>query len=470
MDGPVSQCACNAAAPGNKPTMNRHTPRLFFCLLALAATHAWGWGNHTIPSYRALEQMPELAKAAPVPVESLESFLKAQEKTLEALLAIQEAWAVSNIDHYPKRPESLNFVADPARTDAARRQAFLMALRVAPDAKFALFYQPDPAKVLPSGTALLTWSDVNTLPEPKHHHYRYVALKPGDAISPLEVVSTASDEPDYGLDLNCWSDSPSAWGKVYQFGKQPFGNPAVANSTQAPFHMGFFHESRILYTAAPFIQRTFPLLRSYQYWSLAHLAFRTGHPYWGWRFAGLSLHYLQDLTQPYHARLAPGNSTLKLLGVNFLAMAGLTGMKNDTIVLLSNRHLIVDRYQEEMNTVGAKDPKVDSLEKALADSSQDARYPLWTDRYVRDVVAHQAAQSSEHLSDLLAQTLPAQYVNDPHFDFGAQDDGVSLIGLLSKTDAKARETLDQAIADLLQRFGSHTRNEIRNILNPAAQR
>lgn len=450
--------------------MNRYTPRFLICLAALAATHAWGWGNHTIPSYRALEQMPELAKAAPVPVESLESFLKAQEKTLEALLAIQEAWAVSNIDQYPKRPQALNFVADPTRSDEARRKAFLMALRVAPDAKFALFYQPDPAKVLPAGTPLLSWADVNTLPQPSQHNYRYVALKPGDKISPLEVVSTASDEPDYGLDINCWSDSASEWGKLYQFGNQPFGNPAVANSTQAPFHMGFFHESKVLYAAAPFIQRTFPLLRSYQYWSLAHLAFRTGHPYWGWRFAGLSLHYLQDLTQPYHARLAPGISTLKLLSVNFLAMAGLEGMKNDTIVLLSNRHLIVDKYQNEKNFAGAKDPGVDPLEKALADSSRDASYPLWTDRYVRDVVAHQSAQYSTRLSELLAQTVPPQYVNDPGFDFGAQEDRVNLIEVLSKTDAKARATLDQAIAELLAHFGSHTRNEVRNILNPAAQR
>lgn len=438
-------------------------------VLALAAGQVLAWGNHALPSYRALEQLPELVKAAPVKVEALESFLKAEEKTIEALLASQEAWAIANIENYPKRPEALAFIANPKRSDEARRLAFLMALRVAPNSKLALFYQPDPAKPFPTGAAAATYADVNTLPEPAHHNYRFVALKPGDTVAPLQVVATASDEPDYGLDINCWSDSPSDWGKVYNFGNLPFGNPALNYSTQAPFHMGFYHESEILYTAAPFIKRTYPLLRSYQYWSLAALAFRTGHPYWGWRFAGLSLHYIQDLAQPYHARLAPGVSTLKLLGTNILAMAGMTSLKDDTIVLLSNRHLVVDKYQNEMVYAGSLDPQVDVIEKSLADSSKDDSYPAWNDRYVRDVVAKQSSDYGARISDIIAESVPAKYVNDPKFDFGTQEASIALIDVLSKEDAQARAKLDSAIAELLAHFGAHTRNEIRSILKASNQ-
>lgn len=437
--------------------------------LLLSAGQVFAWGNHALPTYRALEQMPELVKAAPVKVEPLESFIKAEEKTIEALLASQEAWAVANIENYPKRPDALTFTANAQRSDEARRLAFLMALRVAPNSKFALFYQPDPAKPAPAGATPIAFSEVNTLPEPSKHNYRFVALKAGDMIAPLNVVSTAADEPDYGLDINCWSDSPSDWGKVYNFGSLPFGNPALPYSTQAPFHMGFFHESSILYTAAPFIKRTYPLLRSYQYWSLAALAFRTGHPYWGWRFAGISLHYIQDLSQPYHARLAPGVSTLKLLGANILAMAGMTGIKDDTIVLLSNRHLVVDKYQNEMIYAGSLDPKVDIMEKALADSAKDASYPAWTDSYVRDVVTKQSSEYGARMSDIIAQTVPGQYVNDPKFDFGTQEAGIALIDVLAKTDPQARNKLDQAIAELLANFGAHTRNEIRSILKASNQ-
>jgi hypothetical protein len=75
-----------------------------------------------------------------------------------------------------------------------------------------------------------------------------------------------------------------------------FGNPAVNISTQAPFHMGFYHQSALVYLAAPFVARTYPLLRVHQFFGLAELALRTGHPYWGWRLAGNAAHYVQDLT------------------------------------------------------------------------------------------------------------------------------------------------------------------------------
>jgi hypothetical protein len=86
--------------------------------------------------------------------------------------------------------------------------------------------------------------------------------------------------------------------------------------------MGFYHQARVLYWAAPFVGRTYPLLRVHQFLGLAELAFRTGHPYWGWRFTGNAAHYVQDLTQPYHASLLPGVSTLRMLGINLLARYG----------------------------------------------------------------------------------------------------------------------------------------------------
>ena len=449
--------------------MKNPTVFLIAGALALIASQVHAWGNHTIPTYRALEQMPELVKAAPVKVETLDSFLKTQEKAVEALLRSQEDWAIANIENYPRRPDALRFTANAQRGDEARRLAFLMALRVAPDSRFALYYQPDPAKVLPAGAVPMSFAEVNTLPEPVKHNYRFLALRPGDLVAPLVVVASAADEPDYGLDINCWSDSPSDWGKVYNFGKLPFGNPALPYSTQAPFHMGFFHESDVLYKAAPFIKRTYPLLRSYQFWSLAALAFRSGHPYWGWRFAGISLHYLQDLSQPYHARLAPGVSTAKLLSDSILAMAGVSGFKDDTIVLLSNRDLVVDKYQNALTFAGSFDPKVDSLERALADSSRDATYPAWSDRYVRDVVTRQSFEQAQRLSEIVAVSLPPRLVNDPGFDLGAQGNAIDLVKVVSEGDPQAKVRLDHAISELLANFGAHTRNEIRSILQASGR-
>ncbi|MCX7240355.1 MAG: hypothetical protein NTU86_07955 [Burkholderiales bacterium] len=433
-------------------------------LLALVAPQAFGWGNHSLAAYRAFEKMPEVASAGSIAAEPLESFLRSEEKTLEALLASQEAWAQANLEKFPVRPTALAFKADPARSDEARRLAFLMALRIAPNSRFALYYQPDPQLSLPASANLLPHASVNTLPEAGNASQRYLALKPGEPIAPLSVLASACDEPDYGLDINLWEDSPSDWGKVYGFGTQPFGNPALSFSSQAPFHMGFMHESRIVYLAAPFIKRTFPLLRVHQYTSLAELAFRTGHPYWGWRFAGLSLHYLQDLTQPYHASLAPGESTLKLLGVNALAMAGMPSKKEDMVILLSNRHLALEKYQTELLHNAAQRKQETSIEVALHAIDRDRAYPEWNDRYLRDAVAAQAAQAGSRLVEVLLSTLPGNYVNDPGFDFGVKEGEISLVAELAKRDAADRAKLDAIIAELMGNFAAHSRNAMRGIL------
>ena len=438
-------------------------------VLGLAAGEAQAWSNHSFAAYRTFEKMPEVSNAARVTVEPLEAFLKAQEKSIETLLAGHEAWAQAHLDVYPSRPATLAFAAQPTRTDDARRLAFLRALRVAPNSKFALYVQPDPVSPPVDTTTVLGHAAVNTLPEQSDSTHRFVALKAGDQVAPLAVLASASDEPDYGLDINLWDDSPSEWGKVYGFGPLPFGNPALYFSTQAPFHMGFYNEDRIIYLAAPFIKKTFPLLRAHQFSSLAELAFRTGHPYWGWRFTGLALHYVQDLTQPYHASLSPGNSSVKLIGINLLAMAGLPKSKDEMIVLLSNRHLALEKYQNELLYDAARARKETALEGALRSSDKDANYPAWSDVYVRDVVTRQSYAFGAKLADILVDTLPPRYVSDPSFDFGVKESGIHLAAELSKQDPAKRAMLDGALAELLGNFGAHSRNVVRGVLKASGK-
>ena len=176
-----------------------------FCLalglmvgLLLSYTHnAHAWGSHALAAYRVFENMPEVAQAAPVKVEPLEAFLKAEEKAIETLLAGQETWLLANVPNYPARPAALAFKAQATQSDEARRKAFLMALRVAPNAKLALYYEPD-AKAQVDAAFRLPHSAVNTLPAPKLERDRYVALKVGDSIAVLNVLASASYEPDFG--------------------------------------------------------------------------------------------------------------------------------------------------------------------------------------------------------------------------------------------------------------------------------
>lgn len=387
---------------------------VFLCFCGMPVGEAGAWENHSLPAYRAFERMPEIAAAPPVQAEALDAFLKAEEKAVAQLLAGQEVWARANIDAYPPRPSALDFRPEAGAPDAARRMAFFRALRIAQDSRFALYLQPDGQEAVPQRRAL-PFAAASSLPQPAGFFPRFVALAPGERVPALEVVASATDEPDYGLDINCWQDSPGAWGKTYGFGPLPFGNPALAFATQAPFHMGFFHESSVIYQAAPFLRRTFPLLRAHQY------------------------------------------STL----------AGLPAMKRNLTVLLSNRHLALERYQLQLLQSAAQARLDSPVVLALRSDVRDASYPAWSDAYLRDVVARQAHAHGPGLAALLMATMPKGYVADPDYDFGVQGDRLDLLAELSHRDPARRAELDHEVADLMGNFGAHTRNFVRAILKAA---
>ena len=458
------------------PTSTHSTPmrttRYVLIVAALTgfASTAFAWSNHAMVTYRALERVPELAPSVQVPAEPLEAFLKNEEKAIADLLTTDEAWARQSLDVYPPRPEALAFKADPARSDADRRKAFLAALRVSPESRLALYFQPDPWNAAPDPARLLAPTDVNALKKSEETNHVFVRLDPGELVPALAVVASASDEPDYGMDLNLWSDSHSEAGRTYGFGTLPFGNPTLSFSTQAPFHMGFFHEDALIYLAAPFLKRTYPLLRIHQYTSLARLAFDTGHPYWGWRFTGLAMHYVQDLTQPYHASVSPGNSAMKLIGINALAMVGLPKWKNEMIVLLSNRHLALENYESALIRGAAKARTPGLLGATLHDTRSDASYPVWSARYVRDVVSKEAHDAGAATDRTLVNTLPAHYVSDPTFDFGVHSAEIDLVRELAAIDLAQRARLDTNIAELLGHFGAHSRALVRSMLSSGAHK
>ena len=442
---------------------------LLIVLVGWGASSAMAWGDHRLPSYRAFERMPEVAQAAPVKVESLQAFLGAEEPAIEKLLGQQEVWAAANLDFYPALPAALVFKANPSLDEEARKKAFSMALRVAPNYPFALYFQPDPRKPRPAG-APLPHGAVNTLPMSAGVAFSYFPLQPNQSIDVLSVLATASEEPDNGVDINLWSDNPSDWGKVMGFGPQPFGNPSLPYSSQAPFHMGFYHESPVIYKAAGFVKHTFPLLRHHQFATLSILAFRTGHPYWGWRFAGLALHYLQDLTQPFHASLSPGDGPAKVIGINVLAMVGLPQWKDDLIILLSNRHLALESYQATALRRNAVLQRDSALEVSLRSMDRDGFYPAWGDNYVRDVVSAQAAAKGANLVQTLLESMPKTYVSDPKFDFGPQSSTIALNDEVDKAaSSESRQHLEAAVAELLGNYGAHSRNAIRGILRASSQ-
>lgn len=436
------------------------------CGLVWAAV-AFGWSGHGIATAAALAGMDELAQLAPARVESLQTFLEAQGEALVRVLDEEERWARAQVPLYPPRPPALRFVTGAGADGTELRRRFLAAVRVPPGMPLGLFLRREPG--LPGtsadGDEPLAVSEATILPDDATlAPATFAALRDGDAIAPLAVLASAADEPDYGLDIGLWEDNGTAWGREYGFGDQPFGNPALEFGSQAPFHMGFWHESRIVYAAAGFLRRTLPEYRIHLWLTLARHALATGHDYWGWRFAGWAVHYLQDLTQPYHARVLPDVSTARMLWINTLYTLGLPRARDQAVTLVSNRHLALENFQRHalLAAAGGDDPAVALLDALASAASGDE--PRYDDAMARAQVSLRAAGAADRVDRVVGAHLPAAYVRDPGFDFGAAAEGVDLYALVGQADPDDRDALLQALGPLLADLGVFTRAVVRTLL------
>ncbi len=439
---------------------------LALAALTLLAASAGAWSNHALCTWQALSVLREFAGAAPVKVERLETFLAAEAAGLEGLLQQEEQWARKNVPSYPARPDTLAWRAAPA-PPAELGQRFRAALRINPEARLTLFLQLPPGQGA-DGRPTLPWTEVTTL---KRHAVTqaitFLALREGELAPVVDVIASASDEPDYGLDIGLWEDNGTSQGKAYGLGKQAFGNPALEFSSQGPMHIGYYHEAAIVYKAAPFLQRTYPEYRIHLYQSLAAYALRTGHPYWGWRFAGWALHHLQDLTQPYHARVLPGVTTTRMLWINLLDLAGFHAAKQSAITLVSNRHFAIENYQfNRVRSAYLRRDFDDAAMRALRDTSRDAANP-YVDDSPRRVITQQSHALADSLDHTLETRLPAKYISDPGYTFGETESGVDLNALVDKSQPPARDAMTATLTELLSNFGMHTRAFVRSLIAKA---
>lgn len=245
------------------------------------------------------------------------------------------------------------------------------------------------------------------------------------------------------------------------FGTQPFGNPVLSYSSQAPFHMGYFYESPILYWAAGWLKRCYPEYRINSFLALSRFAFSHGHTYWGYRFLGWALHYVQDLTQPYHATLAPGVSWPKLMLLNILEIIGIKGPAENLRQLLTNRHLALENYQFESIRMLANNKNLLSV---LTDETSGPHYPPFDHTYPRQIIAQEAHGRADQVDFLLNQALPPLYVADPRYKFSGTDPSINLREISYAHEKVAAAQLEKAFLMLMRAYAAHTRATIRHTI------
>jgi hypothetical protein len=398
-----------------KKRFNKIISILFAGLLlsSVYAGTAFAWSEHAMILNPMFQSMPEVAKAKPVKAETLGSFLVAEGNGLEKILKSDEEWNRKNLKNYRALPDALFFKASADPKEAIKR--FCDAVRISDRYYYTLYIRQMPGS--PStGAAIVKGSKLTYLKDLSDIDDRtYLRVLPGKSVSVIDVLGTASDEIDLGIDIGLFEDNETAQGKKLNFGKQPFGNPNLEYSSQAPFHMGFYNEAGIVYALAGFLKETYPEYRIHQFKVLSEYAFKTGHDYWGWRFMGWGIHYLSDISMPYHSVVLPGVSTAKMLWINTIAMTGKDQAKKDAVQLVSNRHGALEKYQKyATRNAYAKKNGGNIL---IAPVKTALQVPVYNDNIPRENVSKMAAKYAKETDKALVECMPPKYVSDPKVEF-----------------------------------------------------
>jgi hypothetical protein len=247
-----------------------------------AMNQARSWNTHALLTRAAAKSAGEARLEEPVEIVGIEDFL--------SRASIEVVGIIESYDRAIRLKSGVPIPSVPHGPDVSDNVSFLRALKLHPS------FQLRPVRALTPG---------EVSPDTPHDPSRsgppggmYVPVLPGETMPAGEVLATFSDEPDWGMDQNLYPIIE------YGYGPAPFG-AETGKSSQAPFHMAFLHESTIVTAMVPDLRRSFMEQRIRVFLALARAAFDHRVRYWGWRFTAWAMHYLQDLTQPYHARPFP---------------------------------------------------------------------------------------------------------------------------------------------------------------------
>lgn len=423
---------------------------------------AAAWEHHPLITWHVVETMPQIGGAAPARAVPLQEFLIAEEAGLADLLAVHEAWAKSNLRWYAACPDVLAFKVTGNPNDVCNR--FFRAIRVNPAIKTPLYttrlagqefggknvLPPDAVSIL-SNTSML-------------EAFVFEELQPGELVHPVDIVSGASNEPDYGMDVGLFSDNGTSIGRVFGFGAQPFGNPNLDYGSQAPFHMGFFHESPIIYLFAGFLKQSFVEYRIHLFKALSEYAFSKGQDYWGWRFMGWGLHYIGDLAMPYHTTVLPRYSTLHMLWINLLDMIGLSKYKNNAVQLVSNRHMALELFQGFTMADACRNN--DFTNPSIAALRRERTVPVYADDLPRNALAKASHGLSAKIDKAVENYMPAHFVKNPAVELANCPNRFNVVEMVQAEHGDAAiETIARLQAEALDLFGTYGRSYALAIVN-----
>lgn len=371
---------------------------------ALWPVPAAAWGQHYLITAAALS-LPEggVSAEAEVAVEPLDALLLDQGAALSGLFDDYYTWLEARRD----AGGSARFHRMAFDATQPTVASFLKAARLHPDTHFPLVQRLLPGEPGPESEVALPQVSPYLQDTPPFRA-TFVNTQPGDRVSVLGVLSTFSDEPDWQMDHSLW---PFA---EYGYGDLPYGTPEGTGS-KAAFHMQFNHENFIVRAFASEMLDGMVLERLELFVRLARLAHATGHDYWGYRFAAWAMHYVQDVSQPYHAKAAPSAGTMWY--IRYMISPAKGKMKAKTTQVLSNRHFLYEDYVALglERSFTSEDPTARALAVALdaggledVDRAEDAAALL-------SVVTDRASGHARAIDRAVGRSFPAHMTRDPSY-------------------------------------------------------
>ncbi|MEZ4751691.1 MAG: hypothetical protein R3B54_14015 [Bdellovibrionota bacterium] len=212
------------------------------------------------------------------------------------------------------------------------------------------------------------------------------------------ILSMYSDEPDWGADQNLFESDqyPELWTEDTPYisqktglGSQGFRHMYFPGKLNWWEPIGSFQIPQHAIGEAP--------SRAQIYWDLAQAMKRAGADYWSYRFLAWSLHYVQDLFQPFHSRQTPSKSFIEFK-LKWWVIPSID--VEATADQIAYYHL---GYEAWVTHELERDPK---LKEILAQGSLPENPHLPIDAYLMDEVVPFAASNASALADRLMQVLP----------------------------------------------------------------
>ncbi|MBP7632535.1 hypothetical protein KBA41_00075 [Candidatus Ozemobacteraceae bacterium] len=222
-----------------------------------------------------------------------------------------------------------------------------------------------------------------------------------------------SDEPDWGMDQGLFGAGDPRYGEI------PYGS-LKGTSSQAPFHMYFPCENWISLKIKPSLKQGMTHLRFVAFANLAQVALCAGDRYWAARFLASTIHYLQDMTAPYHASAVPFLNPLVI--AKAILAKDKERFSSDNTQLLSNRHFLFEAVAARMQILGAAAPEklysgLSQKVAALCAAQDEQDDPPTTMLMKLFKARNKSAFDRAHKIDkLVGKAFPKKLVGDPSYD------------------------------------------------------